>query len=516
MYAVEMHHITKTFGKVVANEDVTFRVKKGEIHSLLGENGAGKTTLMNILYGMYGVDSGEIRIHERPVRITNPLQAAQQKIAMVHQHFMLVDNMTVAENIVLGDEPHSGMKFDLKEAYRLVESVSEEYGLAIDPRAMVGELSVGTKQRVEIVKTLYRNADIIILDEPTAVLTPQEVADLFKVLRNLRSRGKTIIIITHKLQETIELADTVTILRKGKNVATVPVAETDENKLAELMVGRLVAFEQEKLDYEGKKEVLLQADGIGLEKNGIKKLKRISFELHAGEILGVAGVEGNGQTELIEALTGISKPTEGSVRINGEIPNPYTPKNFLKLGVGHIPEDRGKRGMVKEFTVAENLILGYHRSGEGFCRRGIVPYEEINKHAENMIEKYTISCDGPLSRIGSLSGGNQQKVIIGRVLEKNPQVIIVAQPTRGVDVGAIEYIHAQLLEMRRKGKAILLISAELSEIVKLSDRIAVLYGGSFVSVDQADSYDEMKLGLLMTGGRTGEGGAENDAKENKK
>jgi len=514
MYAVEMCDIKKTFGNVIANNNTTLRIKKGEIHSLLGENGAGKTTLMNILYGLYTADSGEIRINGDKAIILNPLHASQYKIAMVHQHFMLVDNMTVAENVVLGQEPHEGIRFNLKEAYGQVAKIAKEYGMKIDPKESVNKLSVGTKQRVEIVKALYRNADIIILDEPTAVLTPQEVLELFKVLRSLRDMGKTIIIITHKLRETLELADTVTILRKGVNVVSLPVAETNENMLAELMVGRLVCFEQEKEEYTGEPQILLQVKGLGLKRDGIRHLHNICFDLRAGEILGVAGVEGNGQTELIETLAGITRPTEGTVRINGDMPAPYNPQKLLRLGVGHIPEDRGKRGMVKEFSISENLILGYHHNSK-FSKRGMVPYKALNEYALGIINEYTIACDGPLSPAGTLSGGNQQKVVIGRVFDNDPQIIIAAQPTRGVDVGAIEYIHTQLLEMRRRGKAILLISAELNEIVKLSDRIAVLYDGRFVSIGEASSYDEMKLGGLMTSSPVGERAGDIDGKKQK-
>ena len=496
MYAVEMRGITKKFHNIAANDHVFLNVKKGEIHSLLGENGAGKTTLMNILYGIYAADEGEILINGARVDISSPLQATRHKIAMVHQHFMLVDNMTVAENVVLGHETKKGIRFDLAQANRRVEEVSKEYGLVINPREFVGNLSVGLKQRAEIIKALYRNANIIILDEPTAVLTSQEINELFEVLAGLRKLGKTIIIITHKLRETLALADTISILRKGKNVTTIPTREADENILAELMVGRLISFNKNKQAFNGDGQVLFEVEKLNYTKNGIKKLTNISFNLRAGEILGVAGVEGNGQTELIETLTGIIKPTSGTIKICGKYPAPFNAKTMIKHRLGHIPEDRGKRGLVKELTIADNLMLGYHWDKK-FTKRGAIQQKALDEYASAIIKDYCIYCDGSQTKTGTLSGGNQQKVVIGRVFAGNPQVIIVAQPTRGLDVGAIEYIHAQLLEMRRQGKAILLISAELDEIVELSDRIAVIYEGSFVAIGDADTFDEMSLGGLM-------------------
>ena len=500
MYAVEMRGITKRFRNVVANDNVDLVVKRGEIHSLLGENGAGKSTLMNILYGMYAPTSGEIRVQGRSVTIENPLKAIELGIAMVHQHFMLIEPMTVAENVVLGYEPKKNGCFDLKKAIADVDKLARDYGLFVDAKEKVENLSVGTKQRVEILKALYRKAEILILDEPTAVLTPQEVADLFKVLRQLKESGKTILIITHKLKETLELADTVTILRKGQVITSVPVGEMDEAKLAELMVGRIVAFDAEKAAAPGEHKVVMALRGATVVKEKRAVLENVSLEIRAGEILGIAGVEGNGQTELIDVLTGLQKLHGGAVVLEGkQLPSArLTPRAMLEAGVGHIPEDRGKRGFVGGFTIAENLILGYHRRKE-FDNHGLIRIKARDAFAERVAEQYDVRMDSIRDTVGSLSGGNQQKVIIGRVFAQDPKVIIAAQPTRGVDIGAIEYIHAQLLKMREAGKAILLISADLEELTKLSDEIAVLYAGHIVDKRPAKEYDEKTLGALMTG-----------------
>ena len=497
MYAVEMRGICKRFKNVVANDHVDLRIRKGEIHSLLGENGAGKSTLMNILYGIYKEDSGEILINEKKVNIDNPLQATRLGIAMVHQHFMLVENLSVAENVVLGNEPHQGIVFNSKEAFSSVNRISQQYGLTVDSHQLVRDLSVGTKQRVEILKALYRNADIIILDEPTAVLTPQEVHELFHVLRTLRDMGKTIIIITHKLQETLDLADRITVLRQGKNVQTLDVKDATTDSLAELMVGRIVSFSALRNDPPKDAPVVLELRNATLQKNGKAKLNQVSFQLHAGEILGVAGVEGNGQTELIEVITGIQKLDDGEILIRGEKTEKITPKKMIQLGVGHIPEDRGKRGFVREFSLMENMILGFHRL-ESFCSRGFLKQREITEYTNRVIQDFDVRGGTAETLMSSLSGGNQQKLIVARAILCNPDVIVAAQPTRGIDVGAIEYIHKKLVEMRDQGKAILLISAELDEIVKLSNRIAVLYEGQIVADRPTEEFDEMTLGSLMT------------------
>lgn len=497
MYAVEMRKICKKFKNVTANDNIDLRIRKGEIHSLLGENGAGKTTLMNILYGIYREDSGEILIDGKPVRIANPLLATQHGIAMVHQHFMLVDNLTVAENVVLGSEPHRGIFFDARESFASVDRISRQYGLTVDARQLVGDLSVGTKQRVEIIKALYRNANIIILDEPTAVLTPQEVYELFQVLRALREMGKTIILITHKLRETLELADTITVLRQGKNVETLSAKAATTELLAKLMVGRIVSFDAPKSRTRENAAVIMELKNATLKKRGKRKLNDISFQLHAGEILGIAGVEGNGQTELIEAVTGIQKLDSGEMLMHGVQVTDATPRKMIRLGVGHIPEDRGKRGFVKEFSIQENLILGYQRL-KTFCFRGFLRYRTLAEHADAVIHDFDVRGGDAATQMAALSGGNQQKLIVARAMLCDPDVIVAAQPTRGIDIGAIEYIHRKLAEMRDRGKAILLISAELDEIVKLSDRIAVIYEGQIVANRPTDEFDEMTLGALMT------------------
>jgi len=500
MYAVEMHGITKRFANTTANDSVTFTVKSGEIHSLLGENGAGKTTLMKILYGLQQPDEGEIRINGVTRQIDNPSVAIKLGIAMVHQHFMLIDSLTVAENVVLGYEKRKGWLFDMAGAVQAVEQLSETYGLKVNPRQSVGELPVGTKQRVEILKALYRQADILILDEPTAVLTPLEVVELFRVLRELKQAGKTIIIITHKLNETMDLADRATVLRGGKNVGTVNISETSPAQLAEMMVGRKISFDQAPLSaYPNRTKLLEIRNGI-LRKHHVPVLNGISLEVNGGEILGIAGVEGNGQTELIEAITGLSSLDEGQVLLAGRDITKQSPVQMIESGIGHIPEDRNKLGLVGEFSIRDNLILGYHNR-PSFQRFKLLKVNNIKRHAAQLRKRFAIKSESIDTKVKALSGGNQQKVVIGRVLSQEPIVIIAAQPTRGVDIGAIEYIHQQLIEMRDQGKAVLLISAELEEIRKLSDKIAVIYEGRIVAYGPRDAFDELELGSYMTRGK---------------
>lgn len=500
LYSVEMKNITKRFSDTVANDSVNFSVKKGEIHSLLGENGAGKTTLMKTLYGMYQPNEGEIFINGHKEKIENPAKAISLGIAMVHQHFMLVEPLTAAENVVLGYEPKKGMFFNLDKAREEVTQISEKYGLKVDPLEKVEDLPVGAKQRLEIIKGLYRKADILILDEPTAVLTPLEVEDLFKVLRKLKEAGKTIILITHKLKETMEIADRVTVLRSGTIVYTAEKTETSPEKLAEMMVGRKVSFEVKKNPVEHEKKTVLELKKACYSKNKVKILNELSLNIKSGEILGLAGVEGNGQTEVIEALTGLIPLEKGEILLQGERITDLSPIKRIKAGIGHIPEDRNKRGLVEEFSIKENLILGYHRKSD-FCNKGILKNNNIAKFASKIRSQFNIKTVDVDTEAAALSGGNQQKIVIGRVLSQEPKVIIAAQPTRGVDIGAIEYIHNKLMEMKEAGKAILLISAELDEIMKLSDRIAVIYEGQIVAEDEADNFDEYKLGALMTGSK---------------
>ncbi len=498
MYAVEMRNITKRFHGTPANHHVNFCVKAGEIHSLLGENGAGKTTLMNILFGLYKADSGTIRIHEKETKIDSPMAAIQQGISMVHQHFMLVDSLTVAENIVLGHEPKKGIFFDREKAFEKITEIAEKYHFQIDAREQVGNLSVGVKQRVEILKALYHESSVLILDEPTAVLTPQEVDDLFRVLRDLKKDGKTIIIITHKLKETMSIADTITVLRKGETITTLPIGEVNEEKLAELMVGRLVSFTIDKKPLQSERPVKMKLSHITVSKGGKKSLKDVSLTIRGGEILGIAGVEGNGQTELIEVLTGLCARYEGTVIVGKEDVSRSNAKKMLDY-VGHIPEDRGKRGFVKNYTNWENMILGYHTRPDYITKAGILKRKAIQDVTRKAIEEYDVRTDGIEQTTGSLSGGNQQKLIVGRVLMHHTGIVLAAQPTRGVDIGAIEYIHSQLVRLRDERAAVILISADLDEIVKLSDEIAVLYEGSIVTRKSADAFTERSLGAYMLG-----------------
>jgi ABC-type uncharacterized transport system ATPase subunit len=507
MNAVEMRNITKRFSDTLANRSVNFSVMKGEIHSLLGENGAGKTTLMKILYGMYQPDEGEILINGEKKVIANPSVAIRTGIAMVHQHFMLVDNLTVAENVVLGYEPRKGAFFDLARSIREVEDISRKYGLKVDAKEKIENLPVGAKQRVEILKALYRKADLFILDEPTAVLTPLEVEDLFRVLRELKNDGKTIIMITHKLKETMDAADRATVLRGGSVVGTVRTSDTTTQELAEMMVGRTVSFDSAPPSTYEPKTSLLSIRGGNRSKNRVPVLRDLNLELLSGEIVGLAGVEGNGQTELIEALTGLHPLDSGEILFRTRNVSGLTPFELLELGVGHIPEDRNKMGLVGDFSIKENAVLGYHnrftyQSGKRIRTKA------VREHAETIRTNYQVKAENVEMPVKKLSGGNQQKIVIGRVLSQNPDVIIAAQPTRGVDIGAIEYIHGQLIAMRDQGKAVLLVSAELDEIRKLSDKIAVIYEGKIVAFDRVEAFDEYQLGTLMTGGGSSSGNTE--------
>ncbi|WP_407270970.1 ABC transporter ATP-binding protein [Radiobacillus sp. PE A8.2] len=500
MYAVELRNVTKRFGVTVANDAVTFQVKKGEIHSLLGENGAGKTTLMKIIYGMHNPDEGEIWINGSQVNYDhfNPSIAINKGIAMVHQHFMLVDTMTVTENVVLGYEAKKGLFFDKQKSVNEVARISDKYGLKVDPRAIVEDLPVGTKQRIEILKALYRDADILILDEPTAVLTPLEVEDLFRVLVELKNAGKSIIIITHKLKETMAIADRTTILRNGETIETLDTKTSTTEQLAELMVGRKVSFDA-PATVDTKKEKLLEINDLTVRNGRVPVIDGLNLSLFGGEILGIAGVEGNGQSELIEVLTGLLSPNEGKVIFKEKEIQNLSPIQVINAGIGHIPEDRTKSGLINDFSIKDNLILGYHNKPM-FQKNKVFNTKKITEHGEMIRTNYQVKSSNTDMPVSALSGGNQQKIVIGRVLSQDPDVIIAAQPTRGVDIGAIEYIHQQLFEMRNKGKAVLLISAELDEIRKLSDNIAVIYEGKIVAYDRAENFSEYELGSLMTGG----------------
>jgi len=499
---IEMKNITKKFGDFVANDNIDLTVHKGEIHALLGENGAGKTTLMNILYGLYEPTSGEIYLNGKKTNITNPSVAIRNGIGMVHQHFMLVETFTVVENIILGMETTQRMGvLDINRATKEVEELSKKYGLHVDPNAKIHDITVGMQQRVEILKALYRGADILILDEPTAVLTPQEIDELMEIMRSLASQGKTIIIITHKLKEIKQVADYCTVIRRGKKVDTVKVADVTEEDLASMMVGRQVSFKVDKKE-ANVGDVVLKVDNLVVKDNRkLNAVKGLSLELHRGEILGIAGVDGNGQSEFIEGITGLRPIESGRVILNGKDITNLSPKEIIENGMNTIPEDRQKRGLILDFTVAENMILeNYHK--EPFSTKGRLNHKAISDFSKELIEKFDIRPRDHMHIAGELSGGNQQKVILAREISNDPDVLIAAQPTRGLDVGAIEYVHKYLVEQRDHGKAVLLISFELDEIMNVSDRIAVIFNGKIVDVMDAKEADERTLGYLMAGGGT--------------
>lgn len=502
--AVEMNAIVKRFGRVLANDAASIAVKKGDIHALVGENGAGKSTLMKILYGLYAPDSGEIAVGGRPAALSGPSDAIGLGIGMVHQHFMLVPTLTVAENVVLGMEPHRGVFFDKTSAIRRTEEISEKYGLALDPRAMVGDLSVGEEQRLEILKVLYRGADILILDEPTAVLTPQETASLFGVLGTLQSQGKTIILITHKLAEVMSVSQMVTVMRKGKTIGSVATRETSESGLAQMMVGRPVVFEVERRlkspdEIEASAEVLSLENISAKSDRGTAALSGISLEIKGGEVLGIAGVEGNGQTELIEVVAGLRRPVSGEMKLLGKkISDRVRPRDMFAMGLSHVPQDRHRRGLILDYSVSENMILGRHRE-KIFSSPVLMRFDEIEKFSRGLADSFDVHPRDVGLRVANLSGGNQQKVVVARELSRKPKLLIAAQPTRGVDVGAIEFIHKKIIEVRDSGTAVLLVSAELSELLSLSDMIGVLYRGRLSKIYPVKELDEEKLGLLMAG-----------------
>lgn len=500
-YVIEMLEITKSFPGIRANDRVTLQVEQGSIHALLGENGAGKSTLMSILFGLYAPDSGSIKVRGKDVRITNPNVANALGIGMVHQHFKLVHNFTVTENIILGLEPKAGIVIDRKKAAARVKEISELYGLHVDPDARIEDISVGMQQRVEILKMLYRDAEILIFDEPTAVLTPQEIHELMGIMRRLVNEGKTIILITHKLREIKEAADFCTVLRRGRLIGTVPVAETSEQQMAEMMVGREVNFHVEKAPAQPG-EVMLQVEGLNVKNaKGLLGVKNLSLEVRAGEILGVCGIDGNGQTELIRAITGLVPVESGKILLKGKDISGLSIKERTGHGIGHIPEDRHKHGLILDFRLDENLVVhAYDRPP--FSRLGVLNFGEIGANAERLIAEFDVRCgQGGSTPVRSMSGGNQQKAIVAREIDQSPEVLVVAQPTRGLDVGAIEYIHKRLVAERDKGKAILLISLELDEILDVSDRIVVIHGGEIVGMVNASETDENELGLMMAGCR---------------
>jgi ABC-type uncharacterized transport system ATPase subunit len=496
---LEMRGIRKEFPGVVANDDVSFDVRRGEVHALLGENGAGKSTLMNILYGLYRPDGGEIRLNGKPVSFASARDAIQAGIGMVHQHFMLIPVMTVAENIVLGIEPHTGLLLDENTAEQRVRELSEQFGFAVDPTALISDITVGQEQRVEILKALYRGADLLILDEPTAVLTPQEAGELFEIVRSLQADGKSIIFISHKLNEVLEIADRITVLRRGKTIETVPRAGATEESLAQAMVGREVLLRVDKKPAEPGDVLLAVHDLHVHDDRRIEKVRGISFDVRGGEIVGIAGVDGNGQTELIDAITGLQKIESGQVTIAGRDLSHASARAALDAGIGHIPEDRQRRGLVLEFSIAENIALHDYSKPPDARYGWLFPRRMIDR-ARQLIREFDVRGGGPFTRAGGLSGGNQQKVVAAREIARDPKVLIAAQPTRGLDVGAIEYLHRRLVAERDEGRAILLISLELDEILSLSDRILVIYEGEIVG-EHTGAVSEDQIGLEMLGGR---------------
>jgi len=497
--ALEMKNITKRFPLVLANDKVNFTVYKGEIHALVGENGAGKSTLMSILYGLYQADSGKIFINGKKVNIANPNVAINLKIGMVHQHFMLIPPLTVAENIILGMEPRKNNIFiDMEKAIKKVEELSENMGFKIDPRAKIENISVGIQQRVEIIKVLFRGAEILVMDEPTAVLTPQEIEELFEILRSLKKQGKTLIFITHKLDEVKALSDRVTVMRRGKVVGVKNTKDTNQEEIANMMVGRKVIFKVEKNPLNLGKTALKVEKLEALNNKGLPAVKNLSFEIKEGEILGFAGVEGNGQTELVEVITGLRKASSGKIFLNNQDITDDSPRSIREDKIAHIPEDRRQRGIISDYTVAENLILGSHYRAP-FNKGLKLNFTAINNHANHLIKDFDIRPSDKDNLLKSLSGGNQQKVIVARELYGEPKLLIAAQPTRGLDVGSIEFVHQEILNERDKGKAILLVSADLEEIISLSDRIAVIYEGKIVDFLDPNKTDEREIGLLMTG-----------------
>ena len=500
-YAVQMHGITKTFGSFTALNAVDLDVKKQSVHAILGENGAGKSTLMNVLYGLYHADGGEIYLGGEKVDISTPTDAIKLGIGMVHQHFMLVENFTVTENIILGDEVCGAAGvLDMARAREDVAKLVAEYGFEVDPDAKIEDISVGMQQRVEILKALYRGADTLILDEPTAVLTPQEIEKLVEIMRDLVAKGKTIIIITHKLKEIMSSADECSIIRRGEYMGTVDVSKTSETELASLMVGRNVTLSVEKTK-ANPGDVVMSIKGLTVkDERGIEQVRNLDLEVRSGEIVGIAGIDGNGQKELVDAICNLDKAETGTISINGHEIQNTTPRNTIEHSVATIPSDRHRWGLVLPFTVGENAVLERHGE-EAFGKGIMLDYAKVNEFATGLIERFDIrpaGCENQPAR--GLSGGNQQKVIIARSVSAEPDLLIAFQPTRGLDVGAIEYVHKSLLEARDKGTAVLLISFELDEVMDVSDTIAVIYHGQIVGTFEQGTVDEDQLGLLMAGG----------------
>ena len=496
---IEMREITKVFGEFVANDKINLELRKGEIHALLGENGAGKSTLMNMLAGLLEPTSGEIVVNGQVVKLDSPSKAASLGIGMVHQHFMLVEAFTVAENIILGSELTKNGVLDIARATREINELSERYGLAVNPSAKVADISVGAQQRVEILKTLYRGADILIFDEPTAVLTPSEIDELMAIMKNLVKEGKSIVLITHKLDEIRAVSDRVTVIRRGKSIETVEIAGATNADLAEMMVGRSVSFKTEKQEAQPKEVILSIKDLVVNENRGVPAVKNLSLDVRAGEIVGIAGIDGNGQSELIQAITGLRKIESGSVELKGQSIVGLHPRQITEMSVGHVPEDRHRDGLVLEMMISENIALQTYYK-EPHSKKGILNYTNIIGYAKQLMKEFDVRAASEIVPASALSGGNQQKAIIAREVDRNPDLLIVSQPTRGLDVGAIEYIHKRLIQERDNGKAVLVVSFELDEILNISDRIAVIHDGNIQGIVTPETTNKQELGVLMAGG----------------
>lgn len=501
-YIVEMLNITKEFPGIVANDNITLNLKKGEVHALLGENGAGKSTLMSVLFGLYQAEKGEIRKNGKVVTINNPNDANALGIGMVHQHFKLVEIFTVLENIILGVEPNTMGFIQKSEARAKVVELSERYGLMVNPDALIEEISVGMQQRVEILKMLYRENEILIFDEPTAVLTPQEIKELLKIMRGFANEGKSILFITHKLNEIMEVADRCTVLRKGKYIGTVDVKETTKEDLSKMMVGRDISFNVDKQPMAAK-EVVLSVNNVTvpskLHKNNA--VKNVTFEVRAGEIVCLAGIDGNGQTEFVSALTGLEKMSAGTITLCGKDITKASIRDRSVSGMSHIPEDRHKHGLVLDYSLEENMVLQRYWE-PSFQKNGFIKFDAVRNYAEGLIKRFDVrSGQGPISAVRSMSGGNQQKAIIAREIDKAHEILVAVQPTRGLDVGAIEYIHKQLVERRDAGKGVLLVSLELEEVMNVSDRILVMYEGEIVGELDPKTTSVQELGLYMSGAK---------------
>ena len=497
-----MLNITKEFPGIIANDNVSLQLKNGEIHALLGENGAGKSTLMSVLFGLYQAEKGEIRMHGKPIKVNNPNDANAFGIGMVHQHFKLVEVFSVLENIILGIEPTKNGLLEKKEARKKVMALSEKYGLKINPDAMIEDVSVGMQQRVEILKMLYRNNEILIFDEPTAVLTPQEIKELLSIMKDLAKEGKSILFITHKLNEIMDVADRCTVLRKGQLIGTADVKETTKEELSKMMVGRNISFDVDKKQ-SSPGEIVLSIKNMTVASKTHKNnaVKNVTFDVRAGEIVCLAGIDGNGQTEFVHGLTGLEKIESGNIHLCGKDISNASIRNRSVSGMSHIPEDRHKHGLVLEYTLAENLVLQRYWQND-FHNRGFIKFDQVKNYAERLIEQFDIrSGEGAETIVRSMSGGNQQKAIIAREIDKEHQLLVAVQPTRGLDVGAIEYIHKQLIERRDSGKGVLLISLELDEVLNVSDRILVIYEGEIVGELNPQETSPQELGLYMAGAK---------------